>query len=436
MPKSQCPMKPKTLMTKYIVVSISFVILTTLFLNYAHAQTVDELREKITDRNVKIQELEKEIDTYQVELTEIGEKKQSLQNTLRTLDVSRRKLSTDIKVTENRVYSTGLQIDELAIEIGEKEQSIELNIGTVAETLRAMHILESDSLIEVLLAHDNLAAFWDQLESLQRFQLVVRDEIERLLVLKKELEGKKTQSEIKKHDLTSFTRELGNQKQVLDISRQNKDNLLKVTKNKESNYQKLLDEKVALRAQFEKELFAFESQLKIAIDPKSIPGAQSGILAWPLVNVKITQYFGNTKFASQNPQIYNGSGHNGIDLRASPGTRVRAALSGTVTDIGDTDVVCRNASYGKWVLIKHNNGLSTLYAHLSHISVSEGDNVSTGDIVGYSGNTGYSTGPHLHFTVYASQGVKVSGLKSKVCGGTYILPLADLKAYLNPLSYL
>jgi murein DD-endopeptidase MepM/ murein hydrolase activator NlpD len=112
---------------------------------------------------------------------------------------------------------------------------------------------------------------------------------------------------------------------------------------------------------------------------------------------------------------------------------------GRVIGVGNSDLACSGVSYGKWILIKHNNGLSTLYAHLSSFDVSQGDSVASGQKIASSGNTGYSTGPHLHFTVYASDAVRVSGpgeYKSKVCGTDLLIPVAPRNGYLNPLTYL
>lgn len=154
----------------------------------------------------------------------------------------------------------------------------------------------------------------------------------------------------------------------------------------------------------------------------------------------ITQYFGNTSFSTANPQVYNGAGHNGVDFSAPTGTPIEAALTGTVMDTGNTDAVPGCYSFGKWVLIKHSNGLATLYAHLSSIGVSKGQAVATGDVIGNSGMTGYATGPHLHFAVYASQGVSVMSLAeyrgaTSPCASAK-MPVAPKDAYLNPMSYL
>ncbi len=86
-------------------------------------------------------------------------------------------------------------------------------------------------------------------------------------------------------------------------------------------------------------------------------------------------------------------GHAGIDYRASIGTPVRAAAAGKVVGITDG----YGSGYGKSVLIDHGSGTTTRYAHLNSFASSVGESVGQGQVIGYSGNTGWSTGPHLHF---------------------------------------
>ena len=80
-------------------------------------------------------------------------------------------------------------------------------------------------------------------------------------------------------------------------------------------------------------------------------------------------------------------------------------------DTGNTDLVPGCYSFGKWVMVIHGNGLSTLYSHLSSIDIMKGQQVNTKQILGLSGMTGYATGPHLHFGVYATEGTQIMTLK-------------------------
>ena len=111
---------------------------------------------------------------------------------------------------------------------------------------------------------------------------------------------------------------------------------------------------------------------------------------WPVSCRTITCYYG--------PRIHPITGrysnHNGIDIGASYGSTISAASAGTVTAAGfDT-------GYGYYVTINHGNGYTTLYGHMCRYIVSTGDYVTQGQTIGYVGSTGWSTGPHLHFTIY------------------------------------
>ena len=105
---------------------------------------------------------------------------------------------------------------------------------------------------------------------------------------------------------------------------------------------------------------------------------------------RVTSEFGSRI----DPITHKPKGHSGMDLAVPTGTPIRAALPGTVT------VSKYNAGgYGYYVCIDHGNGLSTLYGHCSKLLVRVGQTVEAGDIIALSGNTGRSTGPHLHFEV-------------------------------------
>lgn len=421
----------------FILLALLSLLLFALF-SFANAQSIDELKSRINEKNVSIQKLEEEIVQYQKEIEVLGQEADSLKNTLKSLDISKKKLEADIKITENRIATKNLEIKELSLQIGDKSERITDSKRVISQSLYAVSQIDSASVIETLLSKQTFSDIWNNTDELSTLQGSMQDRIKELENLKSNLEDNKKQTEQKKAELISLTNDLKNQTKIIADTVKEKNSILDETKNTEANYKKSLALKKIQKEEFEKEMLDLESALKIAIDPKSIPSTGSGVLKWPLDKIRITQYFGNTEFASRNPQAYSGKGHNGVDFGTAIGTPVKAALSGTVVGFGNMDLAgggkCR--SYGKWIMIKHPNGLSTLYGHLSLINVSENQTVYTGEVIGYSGNTGYSTGPHLHFSVYATEGVRITQLTNSINCKNAIVPLADLKAYLNPLSYL
>ena len=400
----------------------------------ASGDTISGLEKKIAEHNSAIATLEREIADYQKQIEATGREAGTLQSAIKGIDLERKKLSAEIKLTESRIGAVNLRLEELSGAIGEKQKRIMESQDALGETVRNLADTERRTLVEALLSGASLSRAWGAVDDLERFQRKIREDLSATRELKADLEDTETETKANRLRLVSLRGDLDDKNQLLAQNKKTKSALLSSTKSKEAEYRKMLAEKVAKRNAFEQELLQFESELRFAVDPSRLPSAGSGVLRWPLDAVKLTQEFGDTAFARNG--AYAGKGHNGVDFRAQNGTPVKAALTGSVKGIGNTDTVCPGASYGKWILLEHGNGLSTLYAHLSLIKVSEGQGVSTGEVIGYSGETGYATGPHLHFTVYATQGVRVMNRKSSVCGGTYSMPIADLKAYLDPLKYL
>lgn len=135
-----------------------------------------------------------------------------------------------------------------------------------------------------------------------------------------------------------------------------------------------------------------------------IPGAKSSIINTKNTENTNTKTTKKTSGTSSLIRPVSGGiktqgihGNNGVDIGVPVGTSVYASAGGTVSLVRGGD--SWNGGYGNYIVVKHTNGVQTLYAHLSNISVNKGENVNKGDIIGRSGNTGRSTGPHLHFEV-------------------------------------
>ena len=131
--------------------------------------------------------------------------------------------------------------------------------------------------------------------------------------------------------------------------------------------------------------------------------------SWPCTARAITCPFG----PRYHPITGVYSNHSGMDIGAGYGSPIYACASGTVT------TATYGTAYGYYVTINHGNGFSTLYGHMTRYTVSAGDYVTKGEIIGYVGSTGWSTGPHLHLTMYYN-GSLVNPLDYLPAGGYFV----------------
>ncbi len=401
---------------------------------------VDRLRNEINARSNRLSQIEAEIAKYEEELKGVGAEKKTLQSAINQLELERKKVNAEINKTETLISSTDLEINKLILEISRTQTDIGTTEAAIASIIRSEYKASDESLIELLLSHDKLSDFWSAFEAHENVRAVMAEKVSELTSFKTMLEQKRTENEDKRLTLSSLKDQYVDQNSVLVNNKRERSELLEVTKNEERNYQQLLASKEAARDQIIKEMRDFESKLQFILDPNTVPTPGTRVFDWPLKSIIITQLFGGTEFAARNASVYGGRAyHPGVDFGVPRGTPIYAPLTGVVRATGNTDAVPGCYSWGKWTLLDHANGLSTLYAHQDLISVTPGQKVVTGEIIGYTGNTGYSTGPHLHFSVYAKSGVNVrkfNEIKTVTSCGAATTPVAAADAYIDPMLYL
>ena len=415
--------------TKLLIVFLLAVFLCNTAPLYAI--TYQELQKEIDAKKQQINQLIQQAEIYNAELEKTQSTKRTLSNELKQIQNNLNNLNYKIKINEIQIEKLNLEIQQLEMDISNTSDEITIKKEILAKTLQDLYEKNRElNPLVIVLKNIKISEALSEINGIQNISSNLQITLDELNNLKEDLSNRKTNSEQKKAELERVKEELNNQKQIVLALQDEKTTLLNKTKDQEKNYQALLDNIEKQRAEIELEISRLEEALKAQIDPSALPSARAGLLLWPVSNPVITQGFGVTISSKYFYNIgrYKTPSHNGIDLKASIGTPIYAAEDGAVIAVGNQDLYCYKGAYGKFVVIRHYNNLTTLYAHLSLYIVKKGDIVKRGQVIGYSGNTGFATGPHLHFTVYFSPTFQMT--QSNSCGP---MPIG---APINPLPYL
>ncbi len=429
--------------TKIIFITLILLIGFILGLrnDFVFAETRLGLEQNIKNKNKELYNLTKEADRIRIEISKTSGEKASLKKELRLINQEQKSLENNISQTRNKIDILGSEIDKTEQDINKQNSTIIEQSKFLESILRRINQQETLSIFESFLSSRSLSFFLQKRDQYLNLQNPILEKTKKLREHKIILSKDKGKLEDKQGTLKIEKEKLNDQKNIVISQSEKKKKVLIQTKNKESIYQKNLKNTLAVIKGLNKEIRNFESKLKFILNKKSLPEKGSGILGWPLHHILITQRFGKT---TSSGRLYLSGSHSGMDFRAAVGTPVYAVADGIVKGAGNTDEACPRTSFGKWVFIEHSDiGLSTTYGHLSRFKVTNGQRVKKGDIIAYSGNTGHSTAPHLHVTVYATkgingeQGVRVTNRKSNSCAGkSYYMPLAPTAAYLDPIDYM
>ncbi|MFH1192764.1 MAG: peptidoglycan DD-metalloendopeptidase family protein [Candidatus Jorgensenbacteria bacterium] len=418
-----------------IIVSAGFLA-TPLARGQTAPELPGSLRAQIEEKARALKELEARRAAVEMNLEEVRGSSDSLKGELREIDATVNQLNLSIRSNEITLEKLDLEYDGLGDGIIDAQRSIKNAKETIGKLFTELQQRDRENLFTLFFRSSKLSESVAEVQTLSSLQSQLTANIGKLRDLQNTLADKRVATQENKRRREIEQVNLANRQSIVQDQKQEKQTLLSITKSQEQIYQQQLDDLKQLQAQVSEEIDGIESQLRSTIDRNLLPLPRPGVLLWPVGGGRLTQGYGFTAFAARN---YGSKYHNGIDIGAPVGTEVFSVANGTVISTGDQDKYrgCRKAGYGRFIVVKHENGLTTLYAHLSQISVTVGQKMARGEVIGYVGRTGWATGPHLHFTVFASQtltpargNLPEGATASRVCGP---MPVGG---DLNPTRYI
>lgn len=388
-------------------------------------------------------EIQSEIDALEERSNEIAEQREALEgeiaeNANKTLTIVEEKSQVDreidltrqsIDVVSEQIHQFSLLIAEKQAELDDLEAEQEAMFERYKQRMRAMQERGEISYWYVLLEAESFADMLNSrtmIEEIAKTDQRMMDELRQLaaqiMEAKEGLAADKAELEGKKAELAEAEEELAQKREESDalltelIS--DRERLIEETEKYEAAEEELSNQIAALEVERTQALLAEwaaahpaptnnngndndtdgdtdggdsdDSDDTPAYEPP--PSASEGFM-FPLpsgIGVVLTSPYGYRTHPITGKYTF----HNGVDLACSSGTPIYASKSGYIT------TATYNYAYGNYVTINHMDGYSTLYGHMTYFVVSYGDYVEQGQIIGYVGSTGYSTGPHLHFTIY------------------------------------
>ena len=351
---------------------ILIVILMVTSVSFANDEIKKKERE-LEELNAKIEALDASISQNKSMQNETNQKIKNVMGSIKTLEGEIKTLNSDIEITEASIVEKTSELEAAEIKIGEKTELLN-------DRLRVMYKTGTIGYVEVLFGAEDFTDLLSRIDMLQKVLVHDQNLIEFLKEQRDIIETKKVELETVKVDLLD-----------LFTSKLKKQDELTVALNNLVAYQGDLRNDAAALEEMEQQMLEQADQMTTFIKNMKLAATYvGGEMMWPAPgHYSISSYFGNRL----HPISKEYKMHTGIDVETPRKTPLVAAQTGTV--------IFANwfAGYGKAIIIDHGGGYATLYGHLDVISVDVGQVVKKGENIALSGNTGYSTGPHLHFEV-------------------------------------
>jgi len=383
---------------KFITLISISVFTLIMFLSPTFASLPPDIEARIREKNRELEIIQRQITDTQHKLDATSQERRTLSRDIQRAEHTIRNLELNMRESEINIDRLTLLIENLTNERADAEINITQSKENIASVIRAIHQKERTSLLITLLSNTSLALSMLEITNLLQLQQTIREEISSLHNLSITLGSNIKEADDKKIALKNEQLNLENRRVIMRNERVYQQTILREARNQEAVYQRQLAELEQRQKRVSDQVEDLEEQLRKDFDVNIAPGR--GFLIKPFTgHRRITQPFGSTAFARV---AYRTRFHNGIDYGMPVGTPILAAASGRVFAVG-----CNGRfQYGKYIVIQHRDNFFTLYGHLSRQSVVVGQSVERGELIGFSGNTGFSTGPHLHLGVYQTMALR------------------------------
>ena len=313
-------------------------------------------------------------------------------------------LSSEISNVEAQISTYASLITQTEAELLDAQQREEAQYELFCSRVRAMEERGKVSYWSVLFKAESFTDLLGRLDIINEIMDADQAVIDQLQALQVEIEEKKDSLEASKAESEAAKADLVVKKAELDSQRQEANALIQSLAANENETEAAIDgleeEEAAIQAMIIKKSKELAAQQAAQSGNQTVSNAALGGYIWPVSSRYITSTFGGRA----SPGGIGSTNHKGIDIgRVGYTTEIHAAKAGTVI------VSQYSSSYGNYVVVSHGSGNTTLYAHMSSRKVSVGAYVNQGDVLGITGSTGNSTGPHLHFEI-SENGVRINPL--------------------------
>lgn len=391
-----------------LIVSITCLVVVAFFSFVVVAWasddiSVDDLNKQIDQQRSKIEELTKKIEEYKNSINSNRQQALSLKNQISIIDNQIGKTDLELQLKEEEAKELQLKIDQTNSLIKEIENQTDLEKDKLGQIIRLMSRYDDQDYLAILLANESFSNFFDQVKYSADLQKNLQKTVNKLKESKEKFNEENKKLAVEKESLSEILNKLESTKDILGRQKGDKNKLVTATQKSEKKFQLLVDDLKKEQAAANAQVASLEKKLREALakkgDKEKFNSLSNAVLVWPTTSRRITATFYDPTYPYRN--LFE---HSGIDLGIPQGTPVKAAEAGYVAK-----VALGTKWYGNYIMIIHGGNITTLYAHLKSVNVAQDQYIGRGELIGYSGNTGFSSGPHLHFEVRAN-GIPVNPL--------------------------